>query len=55
MTLDGSEDDEDETPLECSACGGPLVVLGTLGRLEHFRCRNCGLERSRDTKPVNPT
>ncbi len=26
----------------CFTCGGPLFVLGTLGRLIHYRCRNCG-------------
>lgn len=26
----------------CLMCGGPLVVLGRLGSLLHFRCRNCG-------------
>ena len=25
-------------------CGGELGVMGTLGNLEHLRCRNCGAE-----------
>lgn len=29
---------------ECPACDGPLELLGTLGRVEHYRCRNCGLD-----------
>ena len=33
--------DENEPPT-CSQCGGPLVELGTLGNLTHYRCRNCG-------------
>jgi hypothetical protein len=31
---------------ECSACGGSLVLLGRLGRLEWSRCRDCGLEQA---------
>lgn len=27
---------------ECPACGGPTYKLGTLGKTNHFRCRNCG-------------
>ena|SRR3990167_3081301 len=30
--------------LSCPACDGPLVYFGTLGILQHFNCRNCGLE-----------
>lgn len=28
----------------CAMCGGPLVYLGTLGTVKHYRCRNCGWE-----------
>lgn len=35
-------EDQDEG-VECHACGGPLVYLGVLGTLVHFRCRDCGL------------
>ena len=46
---DGVWDDDDyEVPLSCSACGGALVALGALGRVAHFRCRNCGLDSSFD-------
>lgn len=31
-------------PATCPACGGPLVSLGTLGNLEHSRCRDCGAQ-----------
>jgi len=31
----------------CAMCGGPLVPLGTLGNLEHSRCRDCGMDQSR--------
>jgi tRNA(Ile2) C34 agmatinyltransferase TiaS len=27
----------------CPVCEGPGVLLGILGRLEHYRCRNCGM------------
>jgi hypothetical protein len=28
---------------ECNWCGhGPLVYLGTLGRMTHWRCQACG-------------
>lgn len=27
----------------CPVCGGPGVLLGTLGRVDHYRCRDCGL------------
>lgn len=40
---------EDET---CDLCGGPVGVLGVLGRLEHLQCRNCGANFSR---PLPPT
>ena len=33
---------EEITP-ECPACGGPGQFLGTLGTLDHFTCRNCGI------------
>ena len=37
---------EDEE-LACSLCGGGLVLLGKLGSLDHYRCRNCGAEMSK--------
>lgn len=40
------EEEQEEDILECVACGGPLVFLGTLGSARHFRCRNCGAGRS---------
>ena len=32
----------DEVPT-CQACDGPVGYLGTLGNLDHWQCRNCGL------------
>lgn len=26
----------------CHFCGGPLEVMGVLGRTAHLRCQNCG-------------
>lgn len=33
-------------PDHCARCGGALQILGALGNLMHFRCRNCGAEQS---------
>ena len=30
----------------CPACQGPGYLLGKLGQLLHFRCRNCGIDFS---------
>jgi len=43
--FDEDDDDEDE-PAECPVCGGPGVILGTLGTRVHYRCRDCGMEFS---------
>jgi hypothetical protein len=32
--------------MECECCGGEMMLLGVLGSLSHFRCRNCGMEAS---------
>lgn len=42
--LDDFEDQQVEghTP-ECPMCGGHAEVLGTLGAMEWYRCRNCGV------------
>jgi hypothetical protein len=34
----------------CGACGGQLYVLGTLGKLVHLRCRNCGMDSSKEAR-----
>ena len=28
----------------CSLCGGPLFYLGPMGRLDWYRCRQCGAD-----------
>ena len=32
--------------IDCYNCGQDMYLLGTLGNLEHWRCRGCGLEYS---------
>ena len=32
----------------CPLCDGPVFYIGTLGGLDHFKCRNCGIEFSTD-------
>ena len=44
----GGDEEEPEDNPECPVCAGPGVPLGTLGRLSHFRCRNCGIDFSRN-------
>jgi tRNA(Ile2) C34 agmatinyltransferase TiaS len=33
----------DDTP-ECHACDGPTEYMGTLGSLDYWRCRDCGVD-----------
>lgn len=39
-----ADSDLDVVGKECPTCGGPLMELGRMGRLTHYRCRNCGAE-----------
>lgn len=37
----------------CPACGnGDLHPLGRLGFLEHYQCRHCGMQTSREIRKV---
>ena len=36
-------EDEYDGPT-CPCCSGPGIVLGSLGYIEWFRCRDCGME-----------
>lgn len=36
---------------ECPQCYGPGVELGSLGNTRHFRCRYCGWDFSKTSKP----
>lgn len=38
--------------MTCELCGGPCFVLGQLGSLIHYRCRDCGADCS---EPANPS
>ena len=42
--------------VECPACADAdaVVELGTLGNLQHFRCKACGAQFSRKLAPVDP-
>ena len=44
--VETDDEPEDTTDEGCPACGGPVTLLGTLGKRKHFRCRNCGLDSS---------
>ena len=35
----------------CEMCNGPHQLLGFLGNLAHFRCRNCGWMENREVNP----
>ncbi len=37
----------------CAICGGELIPLGRLGRRSWYRCRDCGLDTSRES--LTPT
>ena len=37
--------------LDCPQCRGPLLYLGTLGKLTHLVCRNCGMQCSQQYDP----
>lgn len=33
--------------MNCGICNGELEYMGTLGELDHYRCRNCGMDSSK--------
>lgn len=35
---------------ECITCGGELVPMGSLGKKQWYRCRNCGMDQSREVE-----
>jgi len=41
---DGSDEGEDDDLPVCPECHGYLIPLGSLGRVDHFRCRACGAD-----------
>lgn len=36
--------------MKCKLCLGPLVFIGNMGPLRHYRCRNCGMQCSKRSK-----
>lgn len=38
---------EEALPPACPVCGGPGTLLGAMGTRLHFRCRDCGMDWSR--------
>lgn len=36
--------------MRCNFCGGPLGLLGILGRMKHYLCRNCGMAYTKEMK-----
>jgi len=37
--------------MHCPLCGGEGMLLGVLGLLRWFRCRNCGMDFNKRIKP----
>lgn len=35
----------------CPMCDGHGIFMGTLGSLDHYRCRDCGWDWSEQTEP----
>lgn len=51
--IEDEDDDEDvDVQLDCPVCDGPLFALGSLGRVAHFRCRDCGADHAIDSPAV---
>ena len=49
MRFDDDDDlGDDELPESCPMCDGPAGILGALGRLVHWMCRDCGWMFSRE-------
>jgi hypothetical protein len=40
--------DDDLSVRPCSFCGGERGYLGTLGTIEHYVCRNCGMQSNQE-------
>ena len=47
-------DYEIQDPPDCPYCGGPGMLLGVLGTVTWFRCRNCGID-FRASETVQPS
>ena len=42
--------DEEDNEDTCSACGGELTYMGALGFKRWYRCRNCGVDQSKEVR-----
>ena len=38
----------------CKVCGGPVILMGIMGTLAYYRCRNCGMEQFSRTSDPDP-
>ncbi len=41
-------------PTKCPACDGQGFLMGSLGRMKHYRCRDCGSTYSKKARKVAP-
>ncbi len=48
------KENSSSNPPTCKLCGGPKMVLGSLGWTRHFRCRDCGAESSQKVRRPKP-
>lgn len=47
----------DDIGAPCICCGGELIIIGTLGNTDWFRCRDCGADQyaPAEPQPVGPS
>lgn len=50
---DGIDYPWDDDYVTCPTCGGPGGFMGALGRLDWFRCINCGIDFNHDNGGSN--
>lgn len=46
IEMDDDDGDDERDEGGCNLCGGQVMLLGTLGRRTHGRCRDCGMDQS---------
>jgi hypothetical protein len=46
----GGEDEDEGEAVACGACGGDAPLMGRLGNLNHYRCRQCGTDSSMEAR-----
>lgn len=52
MEQDIFECDEFPETVVCEECGGPAIFMGSLGKTDWFRCRDCGWEQAGELEEV---